>query len=59
MPVTNRAFWKAKIEGNKARDRLVNRELRARGWRVVRVWEHSLRLRPNATANRIRRALAP
>lgn len=28
-----------------ARDRSVNRELRALGWRVVRVWEHELKRR--------------
>ena len=36
------AFWKAKITGNKTRDRRVNRALRGRGWTVVRVWEHEL-----------------
>ncbi len=41
-PKTRAAFWKAKIEGNRARDRRVNRELRKRGWTVVRVWEHEL-----------------
>lgn len=42
-PKTRAAFWLAKITGNKARDRRVNRELRAKGWKVVRVWEHELR----------------
>jgi DNA mismatch endonuclease (patch repair protein) len=42
-PKTRAAFWKAKIEGNRARDRRVNRELRKRGWTVVRVWEHELK----------------
>jgi DNA mismatch endonuclease (patch repair protein) len=41
-PATRAAFWLAKITGNKARDRRVNRALRARGWKVVRVWEHEL-----------------
>jgi G:T-mismatch repair DNA endonuclease (very short patch repair protein) len=27
---------------NRIRDRLVTRTLRARGWRVLRVWEHEL-----------------
>jgi len=40
----NRAeFWLKKLLGNKARDRHVNRALRGRGWKVVRVWEHELR----------------
>ncbi|MCW5548670.1 MAG: DNA mismatch endonuclease Vsr [Opitutaceae bacterium] len=42
-PKTRAAFWKAKIEGNRARDRRVNRELRKRGWTVLRVWQHELK----------------
>ena len=42
-PATNRAFWIAKIAANKKRDRLVNRTLRKQGYRVIRLWEHSLR----------------
>jgi len=42
-PVNNRAFWKRKLAGNKTRDRLVNRTLRAQGWRVLRIWGHALR----------------
>lgn len=44
-PKTRAAFWLAKITGNKARDRRVNRLLKAKGWTVVRVWEHELRRR--------------
>lgn len=42
QPKTNAAFWRKKIATNQARDRRVNRALRGRGWRVVRVWEHEL-----------------
>jgi DNA mismatch endonuclease (patch repair protein) len=41
-PKTRAAFWRKKILGNKARDRRVNRALRAKGWKVIRVWEHEL-----------------
>lgn len=41
-PKTRAAFWLAKITGNKARDRRVNRLLRGRGWVVLRIWEHEL-----------------
>lgn len=41
-PSSNRRFWDAKCARNCARDREVTRELRRRGWRVVRVWEHEL-----------------
>lgn len=50
-------FWEAKISRNVARDREVNRLLKARGWRVVRIWEHVLRETPGQAAARLRRAL--
>lgn len=37
---SNSTFWKAKILRNKARDRSVSSQLRRRGWRVLRIWEH-------------------
>ena len=42
IPAGNRPFWAAKLASNKRRDRLVNRTLAGRGWRVLRVWEHEL-----------------
>jgi G:T-mismatch repair DNA endonuclease (very short patch repair protein) len=39
---TSRGMVRRKIEGNKTRDRLVNRTLRRAGWKVVRIWEHQL-----------------
>ena len=47
-PKTNASFWRKKIQRNKARDRKVNRLLRAKGWKVARVWEHELRRRNEA-----------
>ena len=44
-PKNNSAFWKRKLHANRARDRQVNRELRRKGWRVVRIWEHDLCLK--------------
>jgi DNA mismatch endonuclease (patch repair protein) len=41
-PAHRAAWWRRKIQGNQARDREVNRALRQAGWRVVRIWEHSL-----------------
>jgi DNA mismatch endonuclease (patch repair protein) len=58
-PVNNREFWEAKLGANRRRDRLVVRTLRARGWHVLRVWEHELARRNEARLlGRIRRALA-
>jgi len=42
VPVNNRQFWKRKLEANQRRDKLVSRTLRARGWRVLRIWQHEL-----------------
>jgi DNA mismatch endonuclease (patch repair protein) len=42
-PRNNAGFWRAKIEGNRERDRRFTRALRASGWTVIRVWEHALR----------------
>ena len=42
-PKNNAEFWKAKIEKNVERDRLVQAELKRLGWRVFVIWECSLR----------------
>jgi DNA mismatch endonuclease (patch repair protein) len=43
QPKGNRAFWKNKFARNIARDVLVTRTLHRAGWRVLRIWEHTLR----------------
>lgn len=43
MPATNRRYWRAKIEGNKARDKMANRKLRREGWKVLRFWEYDIK----------------
>ncbi|MCC6423230.1 MAG: DNA mismatch endonuclease Vsr [Phycisphaerales bacterium] len=59
VPATHRGFWLNKLEGNRRRDRLVNRMLRAMGWRVLRVWEHELKpKRESALVRRIQCALS-
>lgn len=56
-PKTNRKFWDKKHEDNMARDKRVSRQLRRQGWKVIRIWQHSLKKSPDACLNRIRRAL--
>ena len=56
-PKIRAAFWKAKIQGNRTRDRLVGRQLRWLDWRVVRIWEHELRRRNEAKLRRHLRLL--
>ena len=41
-PRNNAAFWRKEFAANQARDQLVTRRLRAKGWRVLRIWEHTL-----------------
>lgn len=42
-PSTRAEWWRAKIEGNRARDRAVRAELADMGWRQLRVWECALK----------------
>ena len=58
LPTTNRAFWKQKILGNKRRDDKITRLLRKRGWRVITVWQCSLR-NENRVFQRLCRLLSP
>ena len=58
QPANHRAFWRRKLAANVARDRRVNRALRAAGWRVLRIWEHELaRKRQAVLVRRLRRAV--
>ena len=56
-PGSRRKYWDAKVARNRARDRRVNRLLRAKGWRTLRVWEHELK-KPARLAKRLRAAIA-
>jgi DNA mismatch endonuclease (patch repair protein) len=42
-PAQNSDYWQAKIARNVARDVRVTKELEAKGWRVLRVWECELK----------------
>lgn len=39
MPRTRRAYWRAKLDRNMARDTRTTRKLRRDGWGVLVVWE--------------------
>jgi DNA mismatch endonuclease (patch repair protein) len=47
------AFWREKIERNRARDRRNFAKLRRQGWRLLRVWEHELERHPEQALERI------
>ena len=42
-PKTNLDYWVPKIERNVNRAKEVNRILKINGWKVMRIWEHSLK----------------
>ena len=46
-PINNKKFWKAKINGNVGRDKMVNKLLKKEGWLVLRFWEHLLSNNPS------------
>lgn len=46
-------WWVAKIERNIARDRIVDRQLRAAGWRVLRLWASDVMADPDAAAEAV------
>ena len=56
IPKNNRSFWKKKLQGNQVRDKYVSRELKKMGWRVIRVWEHELKI-PSKVAKKLLRSL--
>ena len=43
LPKTHISYWKKKIISNSKRDDLNRKALRRLGWKVIRVWEHSLK----------------
>jgi DNA mismatch endonuclease (patch repair protein) len=54
QPRANEPYWRAKLDRNVERDRQNDAELRATGWRVIRVWEHE---DPDEAARRVDRAI--
>lgn len=42
MPNSNILYWNKKIKKNRIRDKAAVYKLKQNGWRVIRIWEHSL-----------------
>ncbi len=57
MPAANRSYWQEKISRNISRDRATVRALKAEGWRVLRLWAHTLR-HPTRVSQRIIKELS-
>lgn len=43
IPKTNIEYWRKKIGNNRKRDKRVNKELKDKGWKVIRIWEHEIK----------------
>lgn len=43
LPADNRNYWRTKLLSNRRRDRRHARKLRSLNWRVLRIWEHSIK----------------
>ncbi len=56
IPTSNAAYWRKKISTNKARDKAVTKTLEAHGWKVIRVWEHTVKSNPDAVTARLSKA---
>lgn len=54
---TRTEWWCSKIRRTMERDAEVSAELRAAGWRVVRVWESEVLADPEGVANEVERLL--
>jgi DNA mismatch endonuclease, patch repair protein len=57
-PNANSRFWALKVQRNRARDRRYKRLLAAKGWRVIRIWEHRITGRASGVVDLVRRALS-
>lgn len=55
VPKANPAYWRPKLARNVERDRIVDAELSATNWRVMRAWEHE---DPGLVADRVAIAYA-
>ncbi len=52
MPASRVAYWAAKFERNRVRDRRNRRALQRLGWRVLVIWECQTRVRKRAWLQR-------
>jgi DNA mismatch endonuclease (patch repair protein) len=57
MPKTNTAYWHRKIGKNRRRDRIVTAEYRKLGWRIIRLWEHTMHSDPETCVLKIKNAV--
>lgn len=53
IPSSNKTYWIPKLKRNKLRAKEVNKELRKKGWSVLRFWEHQVRNDVHAVVKKI------
>lgn len=53
-PSSRQIYWDAKIARNMARDKNVSKQLRLKKWRVIRIWEHELKKKPEKIINKLK-----
>lgn len=53
-PATRSEFWQSKLRRNQVRDSMVTRQLTEAGWKVVRIWEHTIKSDLADAVSRIR-----
>ncbi|WP_405442788.1 very short patch repair endonuclease [Streptomyces niveus] len=58
-PKSNAEWWRTKLDKNIARDRETTEHLEARGWTVLRFWEHENPEAISQTVARAREATSP
>lgn len=52
-PETRKEFWLKKIQSNVDRDKKVNTQLKEGGWKIIRIWEHEIRIEPEKCVKKI------
>jgi len=52
-PRNNKDFWENKISKNVKRDKQVNRTLKSKGWKVIRIWEHDIEFNEKAVLRKL------
>jgi len=57
LPTKNQEFWRAKLEGNRARDQRKEQRLRELGWTVIVLWECDIEKDLEGVADRLEREL--
>ena len=58
LPKSRITYWRAKIHGNIRRDMSRRVQLRRLGWKVLRIWEHQLKAKPQSCVERLKQALS-